>query len=73
MKCPFYQEVTAEILINNVKGYCLGYQEGKLRIPSVHEEKNLCLSENYHKCQVYKVRSAKEGKGILQKEEINRI
>ena len=62
MRCPFYQEVEAEKLLNKVKVYCMGCQEGRLRIPSFYEEANLCLGKNYPGCRIYITRMQAEEK-----------
>ncbi len=65
MKCPFYQIVHTEGPLRKVKGYCNGYQSKKLRIPSTYEEENLCLTKNYHRCQVFNTRMKEEEKVVL--------
>ena len=65
MRCPFYQAVQVEGPLKKVKGYCTGYLNGKLRIPSIYEEMNLCLTGNYPGCQVFNTRMKEEGKNEL--------
>lgn len=60
MICPFYQAVQAEDPLKKVKGYCVGYLNGKLRIPSIYEEVTLCTTMNYRTCQVFSVRMEEE-------------
>ena len=53
MRCPYYQVEKTERLLNKVKVYCAGCQEGRLRIPSFYEEEKFCLGENYSNCLLY--------------------
>jgi hypothetical protein len=65
MRCPFYRAVRAECPLKEVRGYCTGYLNGKLRIPSICEEMSLCLTRNYPGCQVFNTRMKEEGKDEL--------
>jgi hypothetical protein len=65
MRCPFYQAVQVEGPLKEAKGYCTGYLNGKLRIPSIYEEMSLCLTRNYPDCQVFKTRMKEEEKNDL--------
>ncbi len=61
MKCPYYRAIATEDLLQKVKGYCDGYSNGKLRVPTLYEETNFCSAGNFSKCPVFKTRAKCEG------------
>jgi len=59
MSCIFFRAVSdpKQQFTAGVLGYCAGYSEEKLRVPSVEEYRVYCVSENQKGCCVYDYRA----------------
>ncbi len=64
-ECPYLQGTDAPRRYP-VAGYCLGYRDGRLRIPSMAEFTRYCTSPLHVECNVYRVRLAQDAEGPAQ-------
>jgi hypothetical protein len=58
--CPFLQPVQADWLYP-VEGYCRGLPQGLMMIPSVHEYRTFCSTQQHTACLIYRYRQGEEG------------
>ncbi len=58
MPCEYFREVKDDKRKSTagVLGYCAGYSEEKLRIPTVEEYRNFCTTDNQRGCPVFDYR-----------------
>lgn len=57
--CPFLKEVEGDWNYP-VQGFCTGYSDGRLRIPSIFEIRTLCTCRRYVQCETYRHRLKEE-------------
>lgn len=57
--CPFLKEVEGDWNYP-VQGFCTGYSDGRLRIPSIFEYRTLCTCSRYVYCETYRYRLGEE-------------
>jgi hypothetical protein len=58
-ECPFLQRYAAAHGYP-LLGYCLAYQDGRLRSVTIAEFRDHCLGPKYRRCRTYLVRIAQE-------------
>ncbi len=60
--CPYLKRLEGYCLYP-VEGYCCGYRDGRLRIPSIQEFQDLCTTYLYVTCRTYRTRVEQEAEG----------
>jgi hypothetical protein len=58
-ECPYLERIDAAGR-RHVLGYCHGYEDGRLRIPTVAEFDRFCTMDEHIECNVYRVRLARD-------------
>jgi len=60
MPCKYFRKVKDDKRRSTagVLGYCAGYSEEKLRIPTLEEYKNFCSTEKQRGCPVFDYRES---------------
>lgn len=61
-QCP-YLKLLESCWLYSVEGYCHGYRDGRLRIPSIQEFRDLCTTYLYVTCRTYRTRVEQEAEG----------
>lgn len=60
--CPYLKRLQGS-WVYPVEGYCRGYRDGRLRIPSIQEFRHLCTTCRYVTCPTYRTRVEQEPEG----------
>ena len=58
-QCPYFDRAKTRGRYP-IAGYCLGYRDGRLRIPTVGEFTRYCTTVLHGECNVFRVRLAQE-------------
>lgn len=56
MRCPYYRKVSGENHPYGFQGYCEADTENRLRVPSLFEETQYCITRQYPACRVFQAR-----------------
>lgn len=57
--CPYFERAKTQRRYP-IEGYCLGYRDGRLRIPTVAEFARYCTTVLHLECNVFRVRLVQE-------------